>query len=294
MTLPKIRDYENELAYRTAPPQSIRVGDTWYGYSRIEPFATQIAATVDLLKRHLEAKEGRDTTETIGAAIQHLLAQIKDKTFARGISDVLNAVEDGASAIEWAANFATSWVPNIIRASAREADDNQRETRTWGKGTEWANQLASRVAYKAFPIEGNAPPAKVDLWGREITKDRGQSPQTDWLWRLLSPAKSQRIDNVASIDRLITNWNNQHPNDTFAPQLPAPYWSISKDGNRTTQFMSDAEYSRFLKLAGRASLARLDAEGFDLEHPAEADLDKIAKTIAASRKEARARVWQER
>lgn len=289
---------QRDLAYRTAPPMSIRIGGEWYSYGRIEPFATAIGVMVDALNQVRTAENGGDYVSAAGRLINHLTAQVSDKTFARGIGDLLNAIEDGSSAIDWAGNFATSWVPNIVRASAREADDSVREQRIWGRGEELRDRTIDRLEYKALPIEKQAPPPKVDLWGREITKDTGASPATDWLWRLFAPVRTQPTDKVADVDRLILNWNNSNPDEVFAPQPPQPWWqkSVGEKGakQQKTIFMTDGEYNRFLQMGGRMAAARLEAEGLDYAHPTRKDLETIDKALADAHKKAREIVWEER
>lgn len=290
---------QRDLAYRTAPPMSIRIGKEWYSYGRIEPFATAIGMMVDGLNAMRDSKNGLDHTTALGELMKHLTAQVKDKTFARGIGDFLNAIEDGASVTEWLGNFATSWVPNLIRTGAKESDTMIREQKVWGRGEEWADRLKDRLEYKALPLAANAPQPKVDLWGREIQKDAGISPGTDWLWRMMSPARSQPGGNVETPDRAILNWNNAHPNERFAPQAPPTYWMKNvrqPDGSKKEVpiYMTDGEYNSFLQTSGRAALALVNMAGINAENPTRADLKKIDESLEKARRMARDRLWQER
>ena len=41
------RKGERDEQYRNAPPMSIRIGDTWHSYARVEPFATALGSMVN-------------------------------------------------------------------------------------------------------------------------------------------------------------------------------------------------------------------------------------------------------
>lgn len=284
---------QRDLAYRTAPPMSVRIGKDWHSYSRIEPFATGIGVMIDALNKMRDARNGEENSAAIGDYMSHVLAMVKDKTFLRGIADFLSAIEDPASMTEWAGNFATSWVPNIIRAGTRETDDVMREQKLWGRGDEWTERLEDRLKYKALPIAANAPEPKVDLWGREIEKDK-HSPGTDWLWRMTLPSRTQKGDSIMDIDRALLKWNNTNPNAKFAPQPPAPSWQKTINGKQHTFYMSDSEYHDMLVMSGKMSVARIQAAGIDYENPKQADLEKISDAISKSRKQAREILWTQR
>lgn len=64
---------------------------------------------------------------------------------------------------------------------------------------------------------GNAPPPKVDLWGREIERHSFGSPGTDFLYRMTVPVRIQETDRTTQLDRLILNWNNGTPMSSSRP-----------------------------------------------------------------------------
>jgi hypothetical protein len=73
-------------------PYSIKVGDTYYGYNRLDPFATIIGTAADLADKQSEMTEvqaQRSAAVLIGSIINNL----DNKSFMSGISDVFAAVE---------------------------------------------------------------------------------------------------------------------------------------------------------------------------------------------------------
>lgn len=285
---------ERDLAYRTAPPMSVKIGSSWYSYGRIEPFATSLALTIDLLNEARKVKNGEDFSAAIGHVLTHVAAQIKDKTFARGIGDFMNAIEDGEHVVEWAGNFATSWVPNIVRGSARETDPVIREQKAWGRGEEWFGNFIDQLKYKALPLANEVIQPKIDLWGRVIEKDKGISPATDWLFRMVAPARTQPTGKVLDVDRAITNFNNAHPGEVFAPQPPPPTWQKKIDGKEHTFYMDRQEYRQFLEMSGAAALGRIEILNINPAAPTQKDMEAIGKALEKSRKEAREQLWEQR
>jgi len=288
---------ERELAYRNAPPQSIRLGDRWYSYARIEPMATTLATMVDMLNTVQRAKNGQDMAKTISDFYVYFLAQLKDKTFTRGLGDMMNAIEDPRSAARWATTFASSWVPNIIRQPARALDPMIRETGVWGKDAEWGLRMMHRLQYRAFPIPGNAPPARVDLWGRDVKAPEGKTAYTDVLWRMLSPVRSyDTTDRSAleqNLDRMILNYNNAHPNDTWAPQRPQPYFTQ----RGKTYYWSDEEYQKLSRLAGQTAIDRLSRGRYrhlNFDEPTERDRDAVDSELKKARAYAKIKMLRSR
>ena len=264
---------ERQLAQRAAPDTSIRIGEKWYSYARIEPFATALSMMVDGINGMKQAKNGKEMSAAFGELFNHAVAQAKDKTFLSGIGDILDAMEDGGRALDYAKNFTTSWVPNILKQVARSTDD------------EFHDSKSQSLAYKAFPVSPLAPPAKVDLWGREAKKAGVTGhPASDFLYRLTVPVAVQNAkeDFSTDLDRMILNWNNQNPNEVFAPTLPRPDYTV--DGEQKK--MNPNQYNRFLRESGQLAVEILKArlEEADFSKPTPQDISIMDKAISDARR----------
>lgn len=294
---------ERDLAQRTAPPSSIRVGDRWYSYQFIEPFATTLGTTVGALEAVRDMVNNKDDKgQALGRAVATVTSQLKDKTFLSGIGDLMEAIEDPDRFVQsWATNFATSWVPNIARQTARESDPFVRETRKWGVD-DWSSRMVDRIRYQALPLASNAPQPKVDLWGREIRKPEGFSPATDFMFRLLNPAPGRDGPDPEAVetklDRLILNYNNLHPSDTFAPEAPRPTFQF----NLSTSSMTDQEYHDFMQVAGREAVRRLEPQlngdkfyrQLNVDQPDAADIEAIKDALSKGRDKAKRELLKKR
>ncbi|MBE7558217.1 hypothetical protein HS125_04455 [bacterium] len=80
---------QRDVAYRTIPPQHIRVPGTgtYIGYGHVEPMATGLTTLVDLLHNIRAARDGKEMTAAAGAFWKYFVAQSQDKTFMQGLSD---------------------------------------------------------------------------------------------------------------------------------------------------------------------------------------------------------------
>jgi hypothetical protein len=174
---------EQEIDYRlNRPPYSIRIGDTWYSYRRVEPLATTLSSIVDAIGAWRQA-EGSPMIDraatTAGSALGSISRQVMDKTFLTGLSDVAKVMGNqsglGDEAIGWGIHFGTGFVPNIIRQPLSAADPFVRDTRptTAADGSKVVSAIEN-ARRRALPMgainEEWAAPRRVDLWGREIKK----------------------------------------------------------------------------------------------------------------------------
>lgn len=280
---------ERGLAYRTAPPQSIKIKGRWYSYARIEPAAVSLSSIIDSLQQVKEMRKGKDWNVALQDAFNSLKRGVSDKTFLRGISDIMKILteDDERTLLRMAQTFATSiTIPNIVKQAARGTDDYIREQRLWGEGAEFWGRLAARTFYQAFPFPGLAPQPKVDLWGRDVRRFPEDGIGSNLAWRIVSPMRV-KDDEINEVDRLIVNWNNENPNDRFAPREPRPYITIAGE-----QFaMTDQEFYDFKVEAGTIaaeSLTQYIREGpLNADKPTKDDIDFIKTVISLSRDTAR-------
>ena len=277
---------ERELAYRTAPPMSIRISDgTWLSYNGIEPFAVALATLIDGLNLFHRAKNAEEGGRVLSKGLESFMSQVESKTFLRGLGDLMEVLRRPATTgPKWGVNFATSWVPNIVRASVREADPDIRQTRVFPRETMSAfwSQAALRVKQGALPVEAIAPPPRVDLWGRDIKKFQGSGPRTDWIYRMLVPLRRYRVDlGLASdLDRMILNWNNSNPSDIRAPQTPQA--AFSHRGVRI--FMTDEEYHTYLQAVGKRAFAMAEGQIWHFQDPTERDMGRLDSVLRRARR----------
>lgn len=265
-----------DLARRTYPPQSIRIGNRWFSYSRIEPFATTLALTVDWVN---SVRTG-DVEKMASTPFRSIFQQMKDKTFLDGVGDLMRIVDAPDTMDEvanYGASFAVSWVPNLVRATSRESGETYAERGVWGKDNERLARLGRRVVQRTeLGLIEDRP--SIDLWGREAK--RGTSPVmgTDIPWRIISPADS-RVPDLFVGDKVLLNWNAQHPGEENYPAMPS-----HKIGDRD---MTDEEYEKFLRISGGAAKVLVGRLNLNAEKPTKADIDELEEAIKVARQRTR-------
>lgn len=269
-----------DLSYRARPPMSLRIGDQWYSYARIEPFATAIASTADAVKGIQNGKYYKPLTG--------LVQQAKEKSYLDGLGDAIDAVQGAAegdlSATEqWGSKFAASWVPNLYRQTVRAGEGEMDENRMWGKQGDRFNRFLNRTAQQAqLPFVDSQP--RFDVWGRPISyNDMGNSAATSFAFRLLSPVKSKDLSTVEQADLALIRWNEKHPDDQEVYSEPQKFITI--DGE--TKYLTDEQHAQYAELSGQLAQEAVSGIAFDPVEPTSQQIRRIKKAITDARKMAR-------
>ncbi|MEL0155497.1 hypothetical protein [Sphingopyxis sp.] len=147
-------------------PYSVKIGDRYYSYKRLDPFALTIGAAADIATL---SNGMTDNQRSKGAAlvVASIMGNLSNKTWLSGLADVLAAADDperfGDSFIK---RFAGSLaVPTGVAQIARTVDPTLRET------PDTTTYIQSRVP----GLSGKLLP-KRDVWGRPIETEGGIGP----------------------------------------------------------------------------------------------------------------------
>ena len=136
---PRDAGKRNAMIAAGTPEYSIKLGDTWYSYARVEPLATIMGSTVDGInsvvdyakKPNYDPKKEKDLAIDIVGGITKNIAS---KTFLEGISGVMQAIHDperyGGSFVN---SFAGLIIPSVIAAPARTQDPSMRIVTGFGE-----------------------------------------------------------------------------------------------------------------------------------------------------------------
>jgi hypothetical protein len=137
-------------------PYSIKVGERWFSYARMDPLSTTMGVAADLATNGDQMTESQ--REQAGALVTAaVIKNLSNKTWLSGVADLVDAIHDPArKAGSYARNEAASVaVPAILAQIARASDPNIRDSSTIG------NAIKSRV-----PILSQQVPAQLDAWGQ--------------------------------------------------------------------------------------------------------------------------------
>jgi hypothetical protein len=140
-------------------PYSIRLGDTWYSYNRFSPFSEWFISSAALADAYNNEDE-KTATELISHVFFSLTQNFFDKSFATGMHDLMEALNDPERAGNWVQNFATgATIPNFIPLAARVVDPVIRET------DDLRDAYISKVPYLSKTLD-----PRRDVFGKPISR----------------------------------------------------------------------------------------------------------------------------
>jgi hypothetical protein len=148
-------------------PYSIKIGNTYYSYQRIEPLSTLFGIAADVVNLNKDAKvpspmaEGY-TAEKVNQLIAMATNNITNKAWMQSLSNAIEAYNDPAGKGQGFINLmAGSAVPGIVAAPARAQDPYARDVQTPG------DAILNRI-----PGMSQTLPYKRDIYGKAIMTDK--------------------------------------------------------------------------------------------------------------------------
>jgi len=237
-------------------PYSIRVGDQYYSYKRLDPLAMTLGMAADYATKgeHMTEKQRDHAAMVLGASF---IENLKDKTWLSGLSDVFAALEDPQRSMERVTKrlAGSIAVPAVISQTARTLDPVQRET------DDPIDAIKNRLPGMS---QGLRP--RLDMWGQPVVNQGGVGPD------IVSPVATGTARNDALNSEMM--------------EIGARFGQPSRDG------MDDAQYHQFRGLAGTLTAAALrqametpewamasKEERFELADKIKADQRKAAKEM---------------
>lgn len=144
------------------PPMSIKVGDQWISYQKLEPVSTVLGLVADTMQG---LKEGRISGKGLEVTdfLKIVGTNMVDKTFTEGLSKLMLAMQESDRYAEsFVVSLTNPVVPAIVNQIARLEDDVKREIRDPELANWIMNSLKSRI-----PVVRKDLPAQVNLLGQE-------------------------------------------------------------------------------------------------------------------------------
>lgn len=218
-------------------PYSIRVGDRFFAYNRLDPVGFTFGVTADLAE-FLDNVDWDEASSVefseVSAALTASIAQnMTNKTYFTGATDFIEAMSQPDSRFEaWQNRFAGSFVPNIVKEAARFIDPNMRMTSNM-----------TEALRRGVPVLSKDLPAARDLWGRPRQYRSGIKPDAVGMtWDMISPIYSKKFK-PEPIDQEMMK-------ERFFIRMPSKRMSFN--GVPFNLRNAPEIYSRFLELRGNA------------------------------------------
>jgi hypothetical protein len=119
-------------------PFSIKVGDKWVSYQRVEPLATVMGLAADTFTFTKQYKTGKIPVdpvtgkpkiaeEALATSWSNLKSNILEKTFLQGFADMVGSMDSEQKLIAYFENMAKRVVPALSATVARAIDPYERE-----------------------------------------------------------------------------------------------------------------------------------------------------------------------
>lgn len=208
---PTDRGREGMLRANGWQPYSFKVGDKYYSYSRLDPFATTIGVAADMATKY----EGLSESQREDAAVMvvtSIMANLSNKTWLSGVSDMMEAINDPQ---RYAAGFGKRLagslaVPTVFNQIARTVDPVARQRDDYG------DAIANRIP----GMSDDLYPVRTVL-GEPIVSEGGVGPD------ILSPIWESTDRNDPVLEKLLKariSINKPQRDD-----MPAKDWDAYQD-----------------------------------------------------------------
>lgn len=157
---------EKAMQYQTGwKPYSIKIGDNYYAYSRLEPMGMLLGVSADAAAVW-DQMDKDDQAEYAALITKSISSNLTSKTWLKGMSDAVQAFSDPDRYGEkWVLNYAGTVVPSAVAQVARVQDPYLRR----------AENLVDKVKSRIPGLSEELPP-RLNLWGEPIKLEGSLGP----------------------------------------------------------------------------------------------------------------------
>ena len=266
------QDWAAEDRSRTIQPMSVRVGDHYVSFARIEPIGTWLALSKDLtvaLKQW--GKTGTTGVLNSGSKVlDSLLNMTNDKTFLKSANDVLMIAKDPErGARRLARGIFTGTVPlvgsKIWQQSQKANRKYKYNRRSVTEGDErW--YMYGRNMVRSLETGLYKEHIKYDQYGKPVPD--GANPTngmvSDFWYKLLVPLRAKHVHEGVA-DKVVRRYNAQHPEER-----PIGIKEVEMSWDEPTgekRHLSEEQLAEYGELTGMIFKALADSEAVDLKNP---------------------------
>ena len=275
-----------EFQYMALPPMSKRNDDgTWTPYSNLDPISTALSTMVDSWNAwDMKGSPG----EKAGFMIGQLVDSAEDRTFLRGMADMVNMLRRPGPTFErMMVRVPATFVPNMYRQPARGMDEYLRYSKMLPayEGESWWDMYWRHVKAQAV-IGPETRLPRLDYFGRDVQlyTEVGSSMGAKLYESMLNP-RTKRKDMSNEFALMVYRWNELHPEEPWYPSTPSPKVTLLGEQREMTQ----GEFYSYSKIAGQETLKLLKAMNPNTKEPGEYDkkvwetAQRYGRMIAKSR-----------
>lgn len=204
----------------THQPFSVKVGDRWISYARLEPLSTLLGISADFsdIWNHIDEKDA----DELGAAISLSFSRnVSNKTFLQSLSALAEALADEDKADAFLQQMAGTVVPAGVAQVERAMDPTVSAV----------DGMVQRIRSRIPGLSADLPPRR-NVWGEPIQLQMGLGPD------LLSPlyAMKERTDpesqEVLRLEAQLTAPDRKYQGIEMTPQ---EYSDLMKAGGQAAK-----------------------------------------------------------
>lgn len=241
---------EREAFYREGKlAWSIKIGDKWYSYRRMEPFNTVIASAAIAYDKIKNAKDDETATEIFSKYANGMIDNLIDSSYLQGLSDlVFNRYERREAAIRRTAAsvvpFSSLW-RSLLRSYEVATTGSAKLRESKDLLGAFAQVIPTSVLALGMPKVKESAAPKLDVWGKEIVIPGG-------VVRQFLPYKAAEVtkDPVEIEFARLNQSLKQKGEDTLFLGMPEK----EINGNELT----DEQYREYVKLRGKNARIRME------------------------------------
>ena len=175
---PSNKEMRSHLRNTGWQPYSVKIGDTWYSYNRLDPLGMTLGLAADTAEimgqtygDSANADMGPD--ELAAAAVMAVAKNVTSKTWLTGVSELIEAIEDpDRNMTRFLQRYAGTLVPaGVAQVNRTFFDPTQRDTMGLDPWQSMVNQVRSKI-----PGYSDDLPPRTNVWGDPIVLGGGMGP----------------------------------------------------------------------------------------------------------------------
>lgn len=163
---PKDKKLREELQNQGWQPYSIRVGDKYYSYARMDPFSQAFRNAAAIAQAQIE-NEGVINADMVAESVKNIIIGSLDKTYIRGMYETMRTLFDPD-------RYAENWVQSFVGGALPlgPARDLATLTDTNEQGEQIMREVDTMTEYLKSQFPGLAPSLqpRLDSSGRPMTR----------------------------------------------------------------------------------------------------------------------------
>ncbi|MNJ17105.1 hypothetical protein D3C77_113800 [compost metagenome] len=182
-------------------PYSVRVGDTYHEYNRLDPFAQWLGLAADMATQEYQQKDGADVAANV---LGSLVSNTINKTYMQGLSNFVEFMQDPKRNGEWYSRQMAGTLAQpftLLSNIASERDPYARE----------GNSIFDSIKYR-LPGLRNDLPTKLDGFGEPMPNRTYPGGP----FSIAAPiAQSKQTDDPVRLEAARLGWSPSLPGKTI-------------------------------------------------------------------------------